>query len=137
MIRPIVTDQFFLQQKSTPATKADNEIITDLLDTVKANSDRCVGMAANMIGASKTILVALIGNKFEVMINPVIIDISCVEYEAEESCLSLTGTRTAYRRRGLLLEYYDKNWKKIRKEFSGFEAQIIQHEMDHFDGILI
>lgn len=137
MIRQIVTDQFFLQQKSVPATKADKQLIIDLLDTVKANADRCVGMAANMIGENKTVLVALIDNKFEIMINPVIIDISCVEYKAEESCLSLSGTRTAYRRRGLLLEYYDKNWKKVRKDFSGFEAQIVQHEMDHFDGILI
>lgn len=96
MIKPIVTDQFFLQQKSVPATKADKAVITDLLDTIKANADRCVGMAANMIGANKTIMVALINNKYEIIINPKIIDISCVEYEAEEGCLSLTGTRTAY-----------------------------------------
>ena len=137
MIKPIVTDQFFLQQKSVPAAKDDRQVVTDLLDTVKANSDRCVGMAANMIGVNKTILVALIGKEYTVMINPKIVDSSRAEYTAKESCLSLTGTRTVSRRRGITVEYYDKKWKKKKQTFEGFEAQIIQHEMDHFDGILI
>lgn len=137
MIKPIVTDQFFLQQKSVPATKDDRQVITDLLDTIKANSDRCVGMAANMIGVNKTVLVALIGNNYVVMINPKIVDISCAEYTAEESCLSLTGTRTANRRKAITVEYYDKKWKKKKETYRDFEAQIIQHEMDHFDGIPI
>jgi len=137
MVRPIMTDLFFLSQKAVPATKEDMNVANDLLDTIKANADRCVGMAANMIGVNKTIMVALINNKYEIIINPKIIDISCVEYEAEEGCLALTGTRTASRRRGLLLKYYNKHWKKVRKEFNGFEAQIIQHELDHFNGIII
>ncbi len=137
MIKPIITDLFFLQQKSVPATKDDMQVVTDLLDTIKANAERCVGMAANMIGVNKTIMVIQTKNGYEVIINPQILDISCVEYKAIESCLSLVGERTALRRRGLLLEYYDMNWKKKRREFNGFEAQIVQHEMDHFDGIII
>lgn len=137
MIKPIVTDQFFLQQKSVPAAKDDRQVITDLLDTIKANSDRCVGMAANMIGVNKTVLAALIGKDYVVMINPKIVDKSGAEYAAEESCLSLTGTRTANRRKAITVEYYDKKWKKKKETYRDFEAQIIQHEMDHFDGILI
>ncbi len=137
MVKQIVTDVLFLKQKSEPATKADMQIARDLLDTVKANEDRCVGMAANMIGERKTILTALIGNEYIIMINPVITDKSKQFYETTESCLSLTGERSAKRYNLITVEYYDRKWKKKKQTFREFEAQIIQHEMDHFDGIII
>ncbi|MBQ8175582.1 MAG: peptide deformylase [Oscillospiraceae bacterium] len=137
MVREIVTDVLFLKQKSEPATKDDMQIARDLLDTVIANEDRCVGMAANMIGERKTILTAYIGNEYIIMINPVIVDKSKQFYETMESCLSLTGERPAKRYSVITVEYYDKKWKKKKQTFKEFEAQIIQHEMDHFEGIII
>lgn len=137
MIKPIVTDQFFLSQKSVPAAKDDMQTAADLLDTVKANSDRCVGMAANMIGVNKTILVALIGKEYVIMINPVITDKSRLTYEVQESCLSLEGSRHTIRFKAITVEYLDRKWKKKKQTFKDFEAQIIQHEMDHFEGIII
>lgn len=137
MVREIVTDVLFLKQKSEPATKDDMQIARDLLDTVKANEDRCVGMAANMIGERKTILTAYIGNEYIIMINPVIVDKSKQFYETMESCLSLTGERLTKRYNVITVEYYDKKWKKKKQTFREFEAQIIQHEMDHFEGIII
>ena len=137
MVREIVTDVLFLKQKSEPATKADMQIARDLLDTVIANEERCVGMAANMIGERKTILTAYIGNEYIIMINPVIVDKSKQFYETTESCLSLTGERPAKRYNVITVEYYDKKWKKKKQTFKDFEAQIIQHEMDHFEGIII
>lgn len=137
MVREIVTDMFFLSQKSEPATKDDMQIAKDLLDTVKANADRCVGMAANMIGEQKTILVALTGKEYTVMINPKIIDKTKLTYETEEGCLSLTGVRPTKRYKAITVEYLDSKWKKKKQTFKDFEAQIIQHEMDHFDGIII
>ena len=137
MVREIVTDVLFLKQKSEPATKADMHIARDLLDTVIANEERCVGMAANMIGERKTILTAYIGNEYIIMINPVIVDRSKQFYETTESCLSLTGERLAKRYNVITVEYYDKKWKKKKQTFKDFEAQIIQHEMDHFEGTII
>ncbi len=137
MVREIVKDMFFLSQKSVPAAKTDKQVVEDLLDTIKAHSDKCVGIAANMIGVNKTIMVIETRTGYEVIINPQIVDISCVEAEYQEGCLCHEGTRTALRRRGLTLVYYDKNWKKKKRTFEGFEAQIVQHELDHFDGIII
>lgn len=137
MVREIVTDMFFLGQKSEPATKDDLQTVTDLLDTVKANSDRCVGMAANMIGIRKTILVALIGKEYVVMINPKIVDKTKLSYETEEGCLSLEGVRPTKRHKAITVEYLDRKWKKKKQTFRDFEAQIIQHEIDHFEGIII
>lgn len=137
MIKPIITDMFLLGQKSDPASKEDKTAITDLLDTIKANADRCVGMAANMIGVNKTILVALIGKEYVIMINPKITDKSKLTYETEEGCLSLEGTRPTKRYKAITVEYLDKSFKKKKQTFKDFEAQIIQHEMDHFEGIII
>lgn len=137
MIREIVTDPIILGMKSSPASREDIQIVRDLLDTVRANSKRCVGMAANMIGEHKTILTALIGKDYIVMINPKIISKSRQSYEAQESCLSLTGVRPAIRYKTIEVEYLDKNFKRQKKIFKDFEAQIIQHEIDHFSGILI
>ena len=137
MIREIVKDTFFLSQKSEPATRQDLPVIQDLLDTIRANADRCVGMAANMIGERKTILAAQIGKDYLVMINPKIVDHSEQCYETEESCLSLTGQRPVKRYSVIVVEYLDRKFKRKKQTFRDFEAQIIQHEMDHFEGILI
>ena len=136
MIKAIVKDQFFLRQKSEPATREDLSAAEDLQDTLNANRDRCVGMAANMIGVRKRIIIVNTGTGNEVMFNPVIVR-KTGEFETEEGCLSLPGTRKTLRYQEILVEYQDKAWKKRRKQFSGWTAQIIQHECDHLEGILI
>lgn len=137
MVKDIVRDEAVLAVKSEPATKADMQTVRDLLDTVKANEERCVGMAANMIGVHKTILVALIGDEYTAMINPKIVDRSKDTYETEEGCLSLNGVRPVRRHRIITVEYLDRKFKRRREIFRDFEAEIIQHEMDHFSGIII
>ena len=137
MVKDIVKDEAVLSIKSEPATKADMQVVRDLLDTVKANEERCVGMAANMIGVHKTILVALIGDEYIAMINPKIVDKSKETYDTEEGCLSLSGVRPVTRHRIITVEYMDKKFKLRRDIFRDFEAEIIQHEIDHFSGIII
>lgn len=137
MIKEIVTDPIFLSQKSEPATKDDQQTIRDLLDTISANAEHCVGMAANMIGVRKTILVAQVSKEYLIMVNPKIMDYSKQSYNVEEGCLSLSGQRSAKRYNIIVVEYLDKKFKKKKQTFKRFEAQIIQHEMDHFEGILI
>ncbi|EWM54811.1 peptide deformylase [Ruminococcus flavefaciens] len=137
MIKDIVRDEAVLSIKSEPATRADMQTVRDLLDTVEANSERCVGMAANMIGVHKTILVALIGDEYVAMINPVIVDRSKETYETEEGCLSLSGVRSVTRYKTIAVEYLDKKFKRRRGIFRDYEAEIIQHEIDHFSGIII
>lgn len=136
MIKTVVKDILFLEQKSEPATKADVEVINDLIDTLRANLDHCVGMAANMIGVKKRILVFSAGNIIVPMVNPVILKKEN-PYEAKESCLSLTGVRETTRYETIEVEYLDINFKKHKQVFTGFIAQIIQHEVDHFEGIII
>ena len=136
MIRPIMRDPLFLAQKSSPATESDRQTVTDLADTLRANLDRCVGMAANMIGVRKRIIVFCNGPLQMIMINPQITAKSG-EYEAEEGCLSLAGTRKAKRWQKITVNYQDQAFRQRTGTFEGFTAQIIQHEMDHCDGILI
>ena len=136
MNRPIVKDTFFLSQKSTPATKQDLSVGHDLLDTLRANQDRCVGMAANMIGVKKRIIIVNMGFLNMVMYNPVIVRKDS-PYETEEGCLSLTGVRKTTRYQNIEVEYFDSSWKKHRQAYSGWTAQIIQHECDHLEGIII
>ena len=136
MIRPIVRDVFFLGQKADPATKQDLSVGQDLLDTLKANQDRCVGMAANMIGVKKKIIIVNAGLMNIVMYNPVILK-KDTPYETEEGCLSLDGTRKTTRYQNIEVEYMDGTWKKHRQKYSGWTAQIIQHEIDHLSGIII
>lgn len=136
MIRPVVKDILFLGQKSEIATKEDMLVVDDLVDTLRANLEHCVGMAANMIGIKKRILVFAVGNIIVPMVNPVILKKE-KEYETEESCLSLTGFRKTMRYETIEVEYFDRNFKKHKEIFTGFTAQIIQHEMDHFEGIII
>lgn len=136
MIRPICKDTLFLSQKSVQATKADMMVVYDLIDTLRANADRCVGMAANMIGVNKRIIVISVGSILIPMINPVITT-HTGSYEAEEGCLSLVGVRKAIRYQSIVVEFLNQNFQKQMQKFDGFSAQIIQHEIDHCDGILI
>lgn len=136
MVKGIVRDVLFLGQKSEQATKADGQVITDLQDTLKAHRDGCVGMAANMIGHKKRIIIVSMGFADLVMLNPFIREKSG-EYETEEGCLSLTGRRKAVRYKEIEVEYQDVSFRKQRQRFSGYVAQIIQHEIDHLDGIII
>ncbi len=136
MVKPIVKDVMFLGQKSEPATADDGHIITDLQDTLKAHRDGCVGMAANMIGYKKRIIIVSMGFADLIMQNPVI-KAKSGKYETEESCLSLAGRRKTGRFQDIEVEYLDASFKKQRQKFSGYVAQIIQHEMDHLEGIVI
>ncbi|MCQ2465528.1 MAG: peptide deformylase [Oscillospiraceae bacterium] len=137
MVKQIVRDPIFLRVKSEPAGPEDMETVQDLLDTLKANSDRCVGMAANMIGVTRTILAAQIAGKYKIMINPVITSHSTEYTETEEGCLSLSGTRPVKRYKKISVTYLDEQFRERKGTFRDFEAQIIQHEIDHFSGILI
>ena len=136
MIKEIVKDIEFLKEKSEPTTKEDLQVVNDLIDTLRANIDGCVGMAANMIGVKKRILVFTIGDTIIPMINPVITKKE-MSYKTEESCLSLTGFRETIRYEKIEVEYFDIDFKNHKQVFNGFTAQIIQHEVDHFEGIII
>lgn len=136
MIRPVMKDVLFLGQKSELATKGDIAVIDDLMDTLRANLKGCVGMAANMIGVKKRIIVFCMGDLIIPMVNPVILKKE-KSYETEESCLSLIGLRKTTRYETIEVEYLDRNFKKHKQIFTGFTAQIIQHEVDHFEGIII
>ena len=136
MIRPIVKDIFFLGQKSEKATKQDLSVGQDLQDTLKANQDRCIGMAANMIGIRKRVIIVRMGFLNMVMYNPVILR-KDMPYETEEGCLSLSGTRKTKRYQNIEVEYLDQSWVKQQQKFSGIIAQAIQHEIDHLEGIII
>lgn len=136
MIQPIVHDPLLLGMQSEPATEADRQVMADLLDTLRAHLDHCVGMAANMIGVRKRIIVFCNGPLQMVMVNPQILTKSD-PYEAEEGCLSLPGVRRTRRFRQITVRYQDMSFRQRTGTFDGFTAQIIQHEIDHCDGILI
>lgn len=136
MVKPIMRDVFFLSQKSEPATKEDLQVGRDLMDTLNANRERCVGMAANMIGVRKNIIIVNMGIIDVVMFNPVIIK-KDTPYQTEEGCLSLDGVRPTLRYENIEVEYYDFSWKKQRMKLSGWNAQICQHEVDHLYGRII
>lgn len=136
MIRPICKDTLILSQKSVQATKADMLVVDDLVDTLRANAERCVGMAANMISVNKRIIAFCVGPLIIPMINPVITK-RADKYEAEEGCLSLDGVRKATRFQSIEVEFLNQSFEMQKQTFSGFSAQIIQHEIDHCDGILI
>ena len=136
MIRPIVRDVLFLRQKSLTLTQGDPALDRDLRDTLQANRERCAGMAANMIGVGKRVIIVNLGFADMVMYNPVLRSRD-TPYEAEEGCLSLNGTRWTTRYQNIEVEYRDAAWKKRRERYSGWIAQIIQHEMDHLEGIII
>ena len=136
MVREIMKDQFFLSMKSAPATAEDLDVARDLLETLEANAAGCVGMAANMIGVSKRIIAFDNEGTYLVMFNPEIVR-QDGPYTAEEGCLSLPGTRSAKRYRSIKVKYQNEAFQTRFKTFSGWTAQIIQHEIDHCNGILI
>lgn len=136
MVKNIVRDIFFLGQKSEPATKEDIQIGIDLQDTLNANRERCVGLAANMIGVRKNIIIVNMGLIDIVMFNPLIRK-KDTPYETEEGCLSLDGVRKTKRYQNIEVEYFDMEWKKQTIKLSGWTAQICQHECDHLEGIII
>ena len=136
MVKKITRDPMFLAQKSVDATEADKQVITDLWDTLRANLDHCVGMAANMIGVSKNIIVVAAGPFQFAMINPVIAK-KTGAFQTEEGCLSLDGVRPCTRYKEIEVDYLDTNFKKQHGKYTGWTAQIIQHEIDHCNGIVI
>ncbi|MGN1000065.1 MAG: peptide deformylase [Faecousia sp.] len=137
MVKQLVHDPIFLAQKSLPASKEDSQVVRDLLDTLEAHRETCVGMAANMIGVSKRIIAFDNEGKYMVMLNPEILS-SSEPYEAEESCLSLLGgPRKTIRFRKIKVRYQTEDFLVRLKTFTGWTAQIIQHEIDHCNGILI
>lgn len=136
MVKPIMKDPIFLAQKSEAATPDDLSVARDLWDTLTAHKDACVGMAANMIGAAKRIVVFDNEGAYMTMFNPEIVK-RADPYEAEEGCLSLAGTRKAKRYRRIKVRYQNAEFQTRLKTFTGWTAQIIQHEIDHCNGILI
>ena len=136
MVKPIMHNPMFLAQKSEKATKSDIGTARDLLDTLNANRASCVGMAANMIGVRKRIIVFDNEGSYMVMLNPEITKESG-EYETEEGCLSLSGTRKTKRFQFITVSYQDIEMKKQSRSFFGWTAKIVQHEIDHCNGILI
>ena len=136
MIREICRDETFLSQKAAPATADDLATAQDLLDTLTAHKDGCVGMAANMIGVNKRVIIFENEGEYQVMFNPVIVRKSG-PYEAEEGCLSLSGTQRTKRFGTIKVQWQNESFQTRRKTFTGWTAEIIQHEIDHCDGILI
>ncbi len=136
MVRDIIKD-IFIFRKAEEATKEDLSVAQDLLDTLNANKAICVGMAANMIGFNKRIITFMTPFGASVMINPYIVSHSKEYYETEEGCLSLLGVRKTKRYKKITIEYMDMAFCKHNAEFTGYTAQIIQHEIDHCDGVVI
>ena len=138
MIQPIMKDVIFLAQKSVPAVNCEEDIqvARDLLETLEAHKEGCVGMAANMIGVSKRIIAFDNEGTYMVMFNPEIVK-SSDRYEAEEGCLSLTGTRKTKRWKSIKVQYQNEQFQTLFKTFTGWTPQIIQHEIDHCNGIII
>ena len=136
MVQEIMHDVLFLNQPSEPATQQDAAVGKDLVDTLLANADACVGMAANMIGVHKRIIVFDAGDGPVLMYNPVITK-KAGEYQTEEGCLSLSGVRPTKRWKRIKVEYLNEDFRPRCKTFTEWAAQIIQHEIDHCDGILI
>ena len=136
MVQPIIHDPIFLARPSLPAEKDDMQVVEDLIDTLKAHLDECVGMAANMIGVRKRIIVMAKGPMIVAMMNPVILSKSG-EYGTEEGCLSLEGKRKTIRYRSIKLSWQDVQMREHVGMLDGFQARIVQHEIDHCNGVLI
>ena len=136
MVRPICKDEMFLSQKAKPAEESDLPVAGDLLETLMAHHEECVGMAANMIGVAKRIIAVEAEDGYLVLFNPVILKKSG-PYNTEEGCLSLEGVRPTRRWKSIKVQYETADGKPRIRTFTGWTAQIIQHEIDHCDGILI
>lgn len=137
MVKEIMKDLLFLGRKAEAATKEDRAIAEDLLDTLRAHRDYCVGMAANMIGEQKAIIAIADGNRLTAMLNPEVVKKSPKTYNTVEGCLSIPGEREVERHDWIEVKYRDMDWHKEKRKFTGFEAEIIQHELDHLEGKLI
>ena len=137
MVKEIMKDLLFLGRKAEAATKEDRAIAEDLLDTLRVNRDHCVGMAANMIGEQKAIIAIVEGNRLTAMLNPEVVKKSPKTYKTVEGCLSIPGEREVERHDWIEVKYRDMDWHKEKRKFTGFEAEIIQHELDHLEGKLI
>ena len=136
MIKPIMKDPIFLSQKSAAAAVSDLPLAQDLRDTLEAHRDGCVGMAANMIGVARRIIIFDDNGRTSILFNPEIVKCSG-PFEAEEGCLSLPGTRKVKRFRTIKVQYQNERFETRLKTYTGFTAQIIQHEIDHCNGVLI
>ncbi len=136
MVREICRDEVFLAQKAEVATEADLPVAEDLLETLIAHKDGCVGMAANMIGVNKRIIAFVDDGEYRMMFNPAIVKKSG-PYDAEEGCLSLAGTRKVNRWKSIKVRYQNRTFQERFKTFTGWTAQIIQHEIDHCEGMII
>ena len=137
MVKEIMKDLLFLGRKAEAATKEDRAIAEDLLDTLRAHRDHCVVMAANMIGEQKAIIAIVDGNRLTAMLNPEVVKKSPKTYKTVEGCLSIPGEREVERHDWIEVKYRDMDWHKEKRKFTGFEAEIIQHELDHLEGKLI
>lgn len=137
MVKEIMKDLLFLGRKAEAATKEDRAIAENLLDTLRAHRDHCVGMAANMIGEQKAIIAIVEGNRLTAMLNPEVVKKSPKTYKTVEGCLSIPGERKVERNDWIEVKYRDMDWHKEKRKFTGFEAEIIQHELDHLEGKLI
>lgn len=137
MVKEIMKDLLFLGRKAEAATKEDRAIAEDLLDTLCAHRDHCVGMAANMIGEQKAIIVIVEGNRLTAMLNHEVVKKSPKTYKTVEGCLSIPGELEVERHDWIEVKYRDMDWHKEKRKFTGFEAEIIQHELDHLEGKLI
>jgi peptide deformylase len=137
MVKDIVKDVLFLGQKAEAAVKEDIAVAQDLLDTLAAQNNRCVGMAANMIGERKAIIAIAEGERLTAMLNPVITKKSPRTYKAAEGCLSIPGARSVERWEWVEVKYRDMNWNREKRKFFGLAAQTVQHEMDHLEGKLV
>ncbi|KRM37096.1 peptide deformylase [Limosilactobacillus pontis] len=136
MIKPIVTDTHQLQQPSRLASRADLPLATDLKDTLTAHRDACVGMAANMIGVHKRVIIAQLGPLPVVMFNPTLTS-KAQPYPVKEGCLSLTGQRPTTRYKRITVDFFNEHWQRQQLTLTDFAAEIVQHELDHCQGILI
>lgn len=136
MVRNIVKGKHIFARKAKPATEADKQVVTDLIDTLRANQERCVGMAANMIGVNKAIIAVAVGPFQFAMVNPVITK-KTGEYRTEEGCLSLDGVRSCTRYEEIEVDYLDSQFRPQHGKYSGYTAQIIQHEVNHCNGVVI
>ncbi|ORT98837.1 Peptide deformylase [Anaerovibrio sp. JC8] len=137
MVKEIMKDLLFLGHKAETATKEDIAIAKDLLDTLAAHREHCVGMAANMIGERKAIIAIAEGEILTAILNPVLVKNSPRTYKATEGCLSIPGEREVERHEWVEVKYRDINWNREKRKFTGFEAEIIQHELDHLEGKLV
>ncbi len=137
MVKEIIKDKEILSKVCDDITKGDRQIIRDLVDTLKANSEECVCLAANQIGYTKRVLAYFDNGRIFVMVNPKVVGHSMEAVECEEGCLSLEGVTKVSRYKTIKIKFEDENFKVKTNSYNGFVAECIQHMLDHFEGTLI